>query len=144
MKQIGSLILAAVLGSIFTLVAYNWLHNERTFNGLTSNQPPVTQVAYTVNDKGETVPLDFTTTAEKVTKAVVHIKSTQKESARNDQYLYLDPFREFFGGPQRPSTPNRPSQATGSGVIINKDGYIVTNNHVVSNADIVEVTLFDN
>jgi serine protease Do len=144
MKQIGSLILAAVLGSIFTLVAYNWLHNERTFNGLTSNQPPVTQVAYTVNDKGETVPLDFTTTAEKVTKAVVHIKSTQKESARNDQYLNLDPFREFFGGPQRPSTPNRPSQSTGSGVIINKDGYIVTNNHVVSNADIVEVTLSDN
>jgi serine protease Do len=144
MKQLGSLILAAILGSAITLATFTWFTKQKSSGVLTANQAPVAQVAYTVNDKGETVPLDFTATAEKVTKAVVHIKSTQKETARNEQYLYIDPFREFFGGPQRPSTPNRPSQSTGSGVIINKEGYIVTNNHVVSNADIVEVTLYDN
>jgi serine protease Do len=37
-----------------------------------------------------------------------------------------------------------PSQSTGSGVIINAEGYIVTNNHVVKDADVVEVTLSDN
>jgi Do/DeqQ family serine protease len=53
-----------------------------------------------------------------------------------------DPW-QFFFGPQGPPE-NRPSQSSGSGVIINANGYIVTNNHVVQNADQVEVTLSDN
>lgn len=142
MKQFGSIFLAAILGSICTIAAYRWLGRDE----LTTPQQvtaPVTKVAYSVNEKGETVPLDFTVTAEKVTKAVVHIKSTQKESAsQSQQFFYSDPFREFFGGPQ--GRGNQQSQSTGSGVIINAEGYIVTNNHVVKDADIVEVTLNDN
>src|SRR6185436_10665446 len=52
----------------------------------------------------------------------------------------FDPFRDFFGSPQ----PQRQQEASGSGVIITDDGYIVTNNHVVDEADKVEVTLNDN
>jgi serine protease Do len=140
MKQFASIFLAAVLGSIVTIAAYRWMGNE-TITTQYVNSAPITKVAYATNDKGEAVPLDFTATAEKVTKAVVHIRSTQKEGAREQQY-YVDPFREFFGTPQPRS--NQPSQSTGSGVIINAEGYVVTNNHVVKDADIVEVTLNDN
>ncbi|HMI77557.1 MAG TPA: Do family serine endopeptidase [Ferruginibacter sp.] len=52
----------------------------------------------------------------------------------------MDPFNEFFA----PPTQRGPSQSSGSGVIINEGGYIVTNNHVVQDADVVEVTLYDN
>src|SRR5690606_25233401 len=51
-------------------------------------------------------------------------------------------FEEFFGTPRQPQRV-QPAQATGSGVIISTDGYIVTNNHVVEDADKIEVSLTD-
>ncbi|GCC50984.1 PDZ domain-containing protein [Chryseotalea sanaruensis] len=143
MKQFASIFFAAVLGSVFTIAAYRWLGNDDVSKTQYVNGTPITKVAYSFNENGEAVPLDFTTTAEKVTKAVVHIRSTQKQSTRENQQPF-DPFREFFGTPSPQGRGSQPSQSTGSGVIINADGYIVTNNHVVKDADIVEVTLNDN
>ena len=145
MKRFGSLLVAAILGSAVTLFSSQWfdkttINNEGVkiehISGI-----PSSQVAYTVNENGEAVPLDFTGVAEKVTKAVVHIKSTSEGqvSARNDEES-ADPFQYFFN-PRRQQ--RGPSQSSGSGVIINADGYIVTNNHVVQDADILEVTLSD-
>ncbi|MBY0425185.1 MAG: trypsin-like peptidase domain-containing protein, partial [Cytophagales bacterium] len=54
-----------------------------------------------------------------------------------------DPFRDFFGDEYFNPYGQQPGQSAGSGVIISQDGYIVTNNHVVENADEIEVTLQD-
>jgi serine protease Do len=143
MKRFGSLLLAAVLGSVMTIVATQWLVKDQQ-SGVKIEHitgVPASQVAYTVNGEGQVVPLDFTGTAEKVTKAVVHIRSVQEKPARTNSEI-PDAFRFFFDEPFEGQ--GRPSQSTGSGVIINKDGYIVTNNHVVDNADVVRVTLYDN
>lgn len=144
MKQFVSLVVAALLGSIVTLVANQYISKNQNSNVKIEhvNGIPSAQVAYRVNEKGETVALDFTGTAEKVTAAVVHIKSSATERAITRERDNDDPFRFFFG-PQSPMQQG-PSQSTGSGVIINADGYIVTNNHVVKDADVVEVTLSDN
>jgi serine protease Do len=140
MKHFASIFLAAVLGSACTVAAYQWLGNDPANTTSYFSNAPVSRVAYTVNEKGEAMPLDFTVTAERVTKAVVHIRSTQKGSSRESQQYDL--FQEFFGGPQ--GGGNQPSQSSGSGVIINASGYIVTNYHVVKDADIVDVTMNDN
>jgi serine protease Do len=140
MKQFGQLLLAAVLGSICTITAYQWW--GKTNQGVRIEHiagVPSQSVAYTLNEKGEAIPLDFTATAEKVTKAVVHIRSTSSGNASPRESN--DPLQYWFGPGQ---IQRGPVQSTGSGVIINADGYIATNNHVVQGADIVEVTLPDN
>ena len=145
MKRFGSLVLAAILGSSITLVVTQWFTDKKDGVKLEYiSGVPSSQVAFHTNEKGELVPMDFTTTAENVTKAVVHIRSTSenqplKERSQQDSG---DPF-QFFFGPGGPSQRG-PSQSSGSGVIINSDGYIVTNNHVVQGADLVDVTLADN
>ena len=140
MKKFGQLFLAAVMGSACTLSAYQWWGKEKEGVRIEHvSGVPTNTVAYTLNENGQPMPLDFTTTAEKVTKAVVYIRSTSKENGVAKESS--DPLQFFFGpgGPQR-----GPSQSSGSGVVINADGYIATNNHVVQGADVVEVTLFDN
>lgn len=79
---------------------------------------------------------DFTIAAEKTINTVVHIKSEY-----NNTYS-SDPLMDFFWGPQG-SRGVRPQIATGSGVIISADGYIVTNNHVIDNADKISITMND-
>ncbi|MCU0419069.1 MAG: Do family serine endopeptidase [Cyclobacteriaceae bacterium] len=144
MKQFASWLLAAIAGSVITLAVNHYA--RPTQPGVIierSSGIPAAQVAYTVNEKGEAVPLDFTGVADKVTKAVVHIKSSSQGriTSRNDR---SDPIQEFFFGPGNPFEQRGPQVGTGSGVIINPEGYIVTNNHVVQGAEVVEVTLNDN
>lgn len=80
--------------------------------------------------------IDFTEAADRTVHGVVHIKTTYGVT----QVMYNSPFDLFFGGQGQ----RQPQASTGSGVIISNDGYIVTNNHVVANAEKVEVTLSDN
>src|SRR5690606_3466633 len=141
MKRFLSLFFAAVLGSASTITAIKYFEDDKADPAVKLEYlsgMPASKVAYRVDNEGNVVPLDFTAAAEKVMPAVVHIRSTQQ--VRNQQTPSYDPFRDFFG----PRVPNGPSQSSGSGVIINENGYIVTNNHAVQDADVVEVTLYDN
>lgn len=101
-------------------------------------------------------PVDLTYAAEKSLPSVVHILSTKNSKVQTVE-VESDPFSDFFGDPfgffgnpqgnggkQKRSVRTPKQQGSGSGVIISADGYIVTNNHVVADADELTVTLNDN
>lgn len=135
MKKILLLIVVFLVGGLIAIASYrafNRPHNRSTL--FSSQELPVQQASYRSG-----VPVngpDFVVAAEKSIHAVVHIKTEYQQKSS----IYDDFFGGLFGFEQPGS---RPYQATGSGVIITSDGYIVTNNHVVQDADYIEVTLND-
>ena len=95
---------------------------------------------------------NFSDLAEDASPAVVNITSTRTVSQRSSygrgfgDPRYDEFFERFFGQQPRPSVPrenSRPVVSTGSGFIISSDGYLLTNNHVVEDADEVKVSLGD-
>lgn len=91
-------------------------------------------------------PIDLTYAAERAINSVVYIKVLSSKTPQT----YRSPFDDFFGdffGQQRPQPRQEQAPrltASGSGVILSADGYIVTNNHVVKNADELTIVLNDN
>ena len=89
-------------------------------------------------------PVDLTEAAEKTVHGVVHIKSTVNSRTQTYQEI-PDIFDYMFGArPRQRQYQTQPQVGYGSGVILTKDGYIVTNNHVIEKADEIQVTLNDN
>lgn len=77
---------------------------------------------------------------EQVTPAVVNISVAGSKEVKTG----VDPFQYFFGNRRGGQVKERPFKGLGSGVIIDKDkGYVVTNNHVIADADEILVTLKD-
>ncbi len=143
MKKIANYLLPAIclVAIVFSVAAFNKAGAATTVAAAAS--APAGQ------------PVDLTFAAEKALPSVVHIKYVQNSKIKtvdvqSDPFsdFFSDPFGGFFGrgngGTQKRQVQTPRRTATGSGVIISADGYIVTNNHVVDGADELTVTLNDN
>jgi len=146
MKKLGLTLLTALIGGLIAVGSYKLFENKQeskmSFEERQelhyANNPVPNVVSSTGNP-------DFTQAAAMVAPAVVHITTTYPgRSGGGYGGDPMDLFEEFFGMPrQRQQRSQPPAQATGSGVIISQDGYIVTNNHVVEDANKIEVQLTD-
>ena len=149
-KYLLSVIGSSILGGVVALTAFKYI-NDKPVQNFIQNETPV-NYEFTGNQALQNT-LDFTVAAEVSTPAVVHITTYQKVSQRSFHgNMHRDEFfRQFFGdqyqgqsSPQEEATePKEQKAGSGSGVIIAKDGYIVTNNHVINGADKIEVVLND-
>jgi serine protease Do len=140
MKSFGLTLLTAFIGGAMAIGAYKVF--EPANNGLSFEDQ---QKVYYASNKtpqivSSTGDLDFTEAAAVVTPAVVYIRTTYAAASNGGQDQMEQMFGQMFGQRIRPQGPQR---ASGSGVIISPDGYIVTNNHVVDKADKIEVTTND-
>lgn len=149
-KNIFFIVLVAVLSSVVTLLGYNVITRDgKALGGTTSGNTSQAIGTYANSfDQDRNMVLtnltttdgypDFTEAAAKSVDGVVHVKTKTIS-----QQQYINPFDFFFGFGERTPQP-REQVGFGSGVIISKDGYIITNNHVVENATEVSVSLNDN
>lgn len=153
-KQIFFTVAISAVTALAVIWGYGtYVKNSNTYAGQQQGVMPANYKYAGLLDGG-TPPgsaIDFTAPAQAATPAVVHIKT--KTNAKqvsnslpkkqpNNPFSDLfddDMFNQLFGSRGRGVIPEQ--RASGSGVIISDDGYIVTNNHVVDNADEITVTL---
>ncbi|MBU2946085.1 trypsin-like peptidase domain-containing protein [Zobellia uliginosa] len=137
MKKIASTFFIALFAGAITLGSYKLFFENNNYAVITQDEGhSVFNTSFTpTSAKGAGInEVDFTVAAENTVNAVVHVKNVTISRTPHN-------LMDFFYGS---GGSERPQVGTGSGVIISQDGYIVTNNHVISKANKLQVTLNNN
>lgn len=133
MKSFTSIILSSIIGATVAIGVYHGVAKENTkiIVKETIEPTPIGSSPFSLTGySGLPTSIDFTEAAANSLDAVVHINTKITVGQTNDPI-----YRLFYGNSTIEQT------ASGSGVVISKDGYIITNNHVISDANSIEVTL---
>lgn len=131
MKKVAGIFASSLLSAVLAIVLYS----EFTEKKDNSQALPILPETHSRTVAlGNPLENDFTRAAEMTVNAVVHVKTSFERRAISS------PFELFFGNPQGRSEL---VQGAGSGVILTQDGYIITNNHVIENAENIIVALND-
>ncbi len=147
LKNILLVVLISSATALLSVWGYNKWESNQTAGMQQPGKLPVNYAGFFDGEKAAGA-VDFTAASTSVTPAIVHIKTRIKSRQATNNLprgrnpfsdLFGDGFGDLFGGPQSSTIPEQ--RASGSGVIISNDGYIVTNNHVIDNADEIDITL---
>jgi len=138
-KNIRTIIIALLLAVAIIGIGYGMTPAAKTGEATAA-------AASTVSAGAPMVPANFSDLADQVRAGVVNIQVSKKISNaefpnfQGNPFGDRNPFGDFFG-PFGGNRPERKQQGVGSGFIISKEGYILTNNHVVEGADQIKVKL---
>ena len=140
--------IVAVSALVASITTYKVIERNNTTETASTTTETIGLPAHKAAFTQASVPqqhIDLTDAADKSIHAVVHIKSTQNSRTQTIQRA-PDIYDFFFGDGtgRRQEIRTQPRVGFGSGVILTEDGYIVTNHHVIDNADVIDVTLNDN
>jgi serine protease Do len=128
---------AAFLGGVLFASALDWTAGTQAASILQS--APAAQDVRPVADLNQA----FISIAESVTPSVVNISTERPQRTSRGHPAIPEEFRRFFNIPESPGGQEIPLPGTGTGFILSADGYIMTNNHVIEDANVIRVTLHD-
>lgn len=128
--KLFNLFISLLIGFLSIVLYHNFVVEELISK--LQNKTEIPNYSRTVSNFAPIESIDFTEAAGKAVHSVVHIKTVYVEENQNPMY-------EFFFG----RSASQAYMASGSGVIISSDGYIVTNNHVIDQSNQIEVVLND-
>ncbi len=138
------MVFSSIFGGLVAVVGVSFIMpKERIIQQTAGTSNPVSLTNYVFDSADFVVPdgLNFVFAAKNATPSVVHIRTSYSNGARANS-PFNEFFKDYFG--DRYERRGGISRGAGSGVVISPDGYIVTNNHVIENADDIEVVLNDN
>lgn len=135
MKQLIKTATVALFGGFAALGTYVTFFEDGNQTGLMEPKTEFKLTNYTSSPSMPLESIDFVEASNRSLDAVVHVKTVSAAQQ------YYNPWSRYFGGDPYTSKQQR---ASGSGVIISDDGFIVTNNHVIENAEKIEITTNDN
>lgn len=134
-KNTGWIVLIVLLCVAAAFGGYKFFNRNNSSTYFDENNNEVRFVSNASKSVSSSGNPDFVQASAAVIPGVVHIKTLYEGSPSRSQ----NPLEELFGGPQS----RGPAMGSGSGVVVSADGYIVTNNHVVQDADQIQVVFPD-
>lgn len=142
----GLILIGVIIGVIFAS-NFNWTpkglaNRSETRLNLDEEREPLPEAVLQLQNTGKA----FTAVSKEILPTVVSIATSRIiRRSENQEDGIPNIFRDFFGREFRNQQPETQRlQGLGSGVIVSRDGYILTNHHVIENADDIKVSLYDN
>lgn len=131
MKKLGANLFIGILGGFLAFAALAYWYPKDQNPSAAQETIPTRFASFNAASSASIEAVNFELAADKAVNAVVHVWTERVGQGPQDAWSY------FFGQPAQP----RVSLSSGSGVIVSTDGFIVTNNHVVSGANKIRVKL---
>ena len=134
MKKLLYTIIISVIGGFVAIFIHNSTYDHSNVNESNSDESKLVNISYNQQPQSRfNQNTDFTIAAEKTINSVVHVKNTSVSKGTSSIW-------DYFNNNDR----GRTRIGMGSGVIVSKDGYIITNFHVIEDASTIEVTTNNN